>query len=462
MNAQTTQGPYRRNGARPWPSARPRIVIIGGGFGGLSAARNLANAPVDVLVIDRNNYHGFWPLLYQVATAGLEPEAVAYPVRAIVRKFSNISFMMAEVTGVDLQERVVFTTHESVPYDYVIFAAGSANNYFGNDQLAEATYGPKDVDDAQQLRNHVLSAFEHAVTSEDPNQRAGLMTLVVIGGGPTGVELAGAFVELIRHVLRRDYPMLDVSLARVVLVEASDRILAAFPERLQNHAVRRLQRMGVEVRLNTAVADVVGEEVHFRDGTSLQASTVVWAAGVRAAHLADQMGVTQARGARVKVTPYLNLPDHAEAFVIGDMAYLEGYQRSTQAYPMIAPVAIQQGKTAARNILARMRRRPLQEFSYFDKGNMATIGRRAAVLDAFGIQLSGLIAWLGWLFVHLMFLVGFRNRMIVLLNWAYSYFTYDRGVRLITGMKPRTPLERLEQIEQVAPVQSQVERQVGD
>jgi NADH:ubiquinone reductase (H+-translocating) len=432
------------HGARPWPSARPRVIIIGAGFGGLSAARTLANQPVDVLVLDRNNYHGFWPLLYQVATAGLEPDSVAYPVRAILRKYNNISFQMAEVCGVDLERKLVKTDQDAIPYDYLIIAAGSANNYFGNDALANETYGLKDVNDAQSLRNHVLSAFEYAVATEDPEKRAALMTLVVIGGGPTGVELAGAFVELVRHVLRRDYPMLDVSQARVVLVEATDRVLAAFPETLQQEALSRLHRMGVEVRLNTAVANVDGAHVHFKDGSTIEASTVVWAAGVRAAHLADNLGVKQARAARVPIKPTLNLPDHQEVFVIGDMAYLEGYGQQKAAYPMIAPVAIQQGKLAAQNLLSRMRGKPQREFKYFDKGNMATIGRRAAVLDSFGIRMTGVLAWIGWLFVHLMFLVGFRNRVIVLINWAYSYFTYDRGVRLITGAKPKTELEEVE------------------
>lgn len=430
---------YQRYGARSWPSARPRVVIIGAGFGGLNAARELGGKDVDVLVIDRNNYHGFWPLLYQVATAGLEPESVAYPVRAIVRRFSNISFMMGEVCGVDLERKLVQTATHTVPYDYLIMAAGSANNYFGNDRLAEHTFGLKDVEDAELLRNTMLSNFEYAVSEIDPQRRQKLMTLVVVGGGPTGVELAGAFIELINHVLVRDYPMLDISEARVVLVEAGDKVLAAFPKNLQSHALSRLRSMGVDIRLHASVASVEDGKVTFADGSSLDAGVVVWAAGVRAAPLADMLGVKLARGGRVPVTPTLNLAEHPEVFVIGDMAYLEylprqGAQQSP--YAMVAPVAIQMGERAARNILARIRRRPQKPFRYFDKGNMATIGRRAAVLDSFGIRLTGYLAWMGWLVVHLMFLVGFRNRVVVLLNWAYSYFTYDRGLRLITGLKP--------------------------
>lgn len=426
---------YSRNGARTWPSARPRVVIVGAGFGGLNAARTLANQDVDVLIIDRNNYHGFWPLLYQVATAGLEPESVAYPVRAIVRSSSNIGFMMADVQRIDFQHKVVYTAGTEIPYDYLILAAGSANNYFGNDALADHTYGLKDLDDATRLRSQVLANFEYAVSEQDPQIRRRLMSVVIVGGGPTGVELAGAYIELITHVLVRDYPMLDISEARVILVEAGDKVLAAFPEQLRISALRRLQKMGVEVRLKTAVKTVDGNHVTFADGSTLEAATVIWAAGVRGAHLGDELGVKLARGARVPVEPTLSLAEQPDVFVIGDMAYLEGYKPGV-AYPMVAPVAIQMGERAAKNILARTKRRPMKPFKYFDKGNMATIGRRSAVLDSFGIRLTGYPAWAGWLVVHLLFLVGFRNRVLVLFNWAYNYFTYDRGVRLITGDKP--------------------------
>jgi len=414
------------------PPARPRVVVVGAGFGGLSAGRALAGQDVDVLILDRNNYHGFWPLLYQVATAGLEAESIAYPVRAILRKHRNLTFEMVEVRGIDFEHKQVLTDGTPIDYDYLVLAAGSANNYFGNDALAARTYGLKDLDDAERLRNRILSAFERAVREPDPARQAALLTLVIVGGGPTGVELAGAFAELIHHVLRKDYPMLDVSRAQVLLVEASDRILASFPASLQRSARRRLERMGVEVKLNTAVTSVDGDLVVFKDGTRLDAGTVVWAAGVRAAPLADMLDVPRGRNAQVSVEPTLNLPDRPEVFVIGDMAYLEGYH-GNRAYPMVAPVAIQQGRQAARNIIARLRGRPMRPFRYFDRGQMATIGRRAAVLDAFGVRLSGFIAWLGWLFIHLIELIGFRNRLIVLANWAYNYFTYDRGVRLIRG-----------------------------
>jgi NADH dehydrogenase len=416
------------------PVIHPRVIVVGAGFGGLNAARALANRDVDVLLLDRNNYHGFWPLLYQVATAGLEPESIAYPVRAIARKYANITFLMAAVRGVDFGRKLVHTDGAPIAYDYLVLAAGSTTNYFGNDALAGQTCGLKDIDDAERLRNHLLAAFEQAVRERTADRRAALMTLVIVGGGPTGVELAGAFVELIDYVLRKDYPMLDLRQARVVLVEAHDRILATFPARLQQRARRRLERMDVEVRLNAPVDSVEQGVIAFRDGTHLAAGTVVWTAGVRGAQLVDTLPVDVARGARVKVAPTLSLPGRPEVFVIGDMAYLEGY-KGDAAFPMVAPVAIQQGEQAAHNILAQIQGRPMRAFRYVDKGQMATIGRRAAVLDAFGMQLDGRIAWIGWLLVHLIQLVGFRNRLIVLTNWAYNYVTYDHGVRLITGEK---------------------------
>lgn len=413
-------------------TGRPRVVIVGAGFGGINAAHVLAKTDVEALLIDKNNYHGFWPLLYQVATAGLEPESIAYPVRAIFRKYRNISFRMATVSGVDFDKKLVLTDNGPAPYDYLILAAGSTNNYFGNNTLAQQTYGLKDIDDAERLRNELLSAFEKAASEPDPERRQKLLTFVIIGGGPTGMELSGAFSELIYGVLRKDYPTLDVSQARVILLEASDKILAAFPESLQKSALRKLKSMNVEVRMGVPVASVESGKVILNDGSEIHASLVIWAAGVRAAALTDTLGAELARGARVKVQPTLNLAAHPEVFVIGDMAYLEGYKKG-EAYPMVAQVAIQQGKSAARNILEQARGRPMRPFHYFDQGTMATIGRRAAVMDAFGVRLSGRLAWFGWLFIHIMYLIGFRNRLIVLTNWAFNYFTFERGVRLITG-----------------------------
>ena len=412
----------------------PRVVIVGVGFGGLNAARNLAGQDVNVLMLDKNNYHGFWPLLYQVATAGLEAESIAYPVRAIFHRSRNIRFRMTEVKSIDLDARKITTTGKPLTYDYLILAAGSANNYFGNNALAQHTFGLKDIEDAERLRNKMLLAFEQASTERDPDVRKAMMTFAVIGGGPTGVELSGALSELVHHVLVKDYPMLDVGEARIILIEAADRILASFPESLQKSARETLERMKVDVRLNTPVDSVDADRIRLKDGSTIAASTVIWAAGVRSAPLADTLNVELARSARVKITPELHLPGHPEVFVVGDMAYLEGYKgEAKDAYPMVAQVAIQQGKHAANNILRRLHAQPLQPFKYFDPGTMATIGRRSAVLDAFGVQLSGRLAWFGWLFIHIMYLVGFRNRVIVLTNWAFNYFTFERGVRLITG-----------------------------
>lgn len=411
---------------------RPRVVIVGAGFGGLNAARALGDKGVDVLVLDCNNYHGFWPLLYQVATAGIESEAIAYPVRAILRKHRNINFRMNTVTRVDLDRKVVYTEGRPVAYDYLILAAGSANNYFGNNALARHTYGLKDIDEAEHLRNRLLYCFEQAAAETDPQKRRELMTFVVVGGGPTGAELSGAFSELINFVLKKDYPHLDVTQARVILVEATDKVLSAFPEDLQRSAMKKLMSMGIELRMNSKVQSVESGLVTFEDGSTLQAGAVVWAAGVKGSELGNTLGVEQGKGGRVKVEPALHLPGHPEVFAVGDMAYLEGY-KGDQAYPMVAQVAIQQGKQAAHNILERVAGREMQPFHYFDQGSMATIGRRYAILDAFGVRLSGRLAWFGWLFIHIIYLIGFRNRLIVLTNWTYNYFSYERAVRLITG-----------------------------
>ncbi len=411
---------------------RKRVVVVGAGFGGLSVARALANTEVDVVVIDRSNYHGFWPLLYQVATAGLEPESIAYPVRAILRKYPNLDFDLNEVRGVNFEGKQVLTDGMPVSYDYLVLAAGSTNNYFGSHSLSDNTLGLKDLEEAVKLRNKVLLAFEMATHEPDLVKRQALLTFVIIGGGPTGVELSGAFSELFRFVLTKDYPMLDVKQAHIVLIEASPTLVATFPKNLQQSTLKQLEKMGVEVRVHTAVDTVEGTTVTLKDGSQIEAATVVWAAGVRAAQLSDDLHLPLARSARVPITPTLNLSDRPEVFVIGDMAYLEGYKENT-AYPMVAQVAIQQGKQAAHNILAQLEQKPLLPFHYKDKGTMATIGRKSAILDAYGIKLTGFLAWLGWLFVHIFYLIGFRNRAIVLLTWAYNYFTYDRGTRLISG-----------------------------
>jgi NADH:ubiquinone reductase (H+-translocating) len=408
----------------------PRVVIIGAGFGGLKAARTLARAPVDVLLVDRHNYHLFQPLLYQVASAGLEAEETAYPIRGILRRQKNARFLMAEVTSVDLGARQVVTSEGVLDYDYLVLAAGSVTQFFGVESVARRAFGLKDLMDAIRLRNHVLTMFEQAARLADQELRARLLTFVIVGGGPTGVELAGAFRELYNHVLKRDYPALDFRQVRVLLVEATDRLLPALAPELGQEAVRRLEAMGVEVRLGAALTGADDDGIVFNDGSRLDCATLVWAAGVRGSLLGDTLGLAACRGSRVCVVPSLQVAGWPDAYAIGDMAYLEG--PGGQAYPMVAPVAIQQGEAAARNILRQIKGEQPLPFQYRDRGTMATIGRRAAVAQVAGLRLTGGLAWLAWLFVHLMSLVGFRNRVLVFLNWAYGYLSYDRGARIIT------------------------------
>lgn len=419
---------------------RPRVVIVGAGFGGLEAARTLANEPVDVLVLDRENHHAFLPLLYQVATAGLEPESIAYPVRAILRNYPNVDFRMTEVTGVDASRmRVHVDRGDPLPYDYLILAAGSGPNFFGMEGVQQAAYTLGDIDDAMALRNHVLQCFEEAMFEEDPQRRQALVTFTVVGGGPTGVEMAGALAELQRHVLRHDFPGLDFSAVRIVLIEALDNLLPAFPPKLRDNAKHELEEMGVEVWLETMVDDATCDAVYLKDGHVLPTETVIWAAGVRA-RLTKQLPFETERGARVVVDGSLRVAGYDNVFVIGDMAYVT--DESGKPLPQIAPVAIQQGERTAQNILGLCKGREPAQFRYKDPGIMATIGRSAAVARVFGLNITGFIAWLAWLFVHLMKLVGFRNRIVVFINWAYQYIMYERGARLIVG--PRRECEPVE------------------
>jgi NADH dehydrogenase len=405
------------------------IVIIGAGFGGLRAARKLAGKSVNVTLIDKRNYHLFQPLLYQVATAGISPEEIAYPVRAIFQKQKNFSFLMTRVNGVDFKRQSVLTAQGDVTYDYLIIAAGASVNFFGNASLEQNALPLKDVSDAVDVRNHVLRMFELAAQEEDVDKRQALLTFVCVGGGPTGVETAGAFSELMRLVLRRDYPRLDLNNVRVLLLEASDVLLAALPPRLQASAIQELSARHVEVRLNAKVQDYDGQVVTLADGTQIPAQTVLWSAGVQAASLMGKLGLAKGPSGRVNVLPSLQLPQHPNVYVIGDAAYLE---ENGKALPMVATVAMQQGERAAENIVADIQKEPLKAFKYKDLGTMTTIGRNAAVAYSFGIQFRGFLAWVVWLVVHLIGLIGFRNRLIVLINWAWDYFFYDRAVRLIT------------------------------
>ena len=406
-----------------------RVVIVGVGFGGLRAACVLAGKGVEVLLIDRQNYHLFQPLLYQVATASLEQESIAYPVRAMVRRWEGASFRLTEVCGADFDKRSLFTAEGPVDYDYLILAAGSVTNFFGQESIRRHAYDLKMLSHAVELRNQVLGSFERASKTSDPERRRALLTFVIVGGGPTGVEFAGALQELIRYVLAKDYPELQFAETRILLVEATDRLLAAFPEDLQRYTLQKLRQMGVEVFLNTRVKGAEPERVLLADGTVIPAHTLFWSAGVSAAPLADAFPMLKAANGRIPVEPDLTLAGHPEVFVVGDMAYLE---QDGEPLPMVAPVAMQQGEFAGRAVLRKILGKPVAPFRYRDKGTMATIGRSAAVATAFGRNFSGFLAWIVWLGLHLMYLVGFRNRLLVLIDWAFYYFLHERQVRLIT------------------------------
>lgn len=407
----------------------PKVVIVGAGFGGLWATKALAGAPVEVWLLDRNNYHTFLPLLYQVAAAELEPEEIAYPVRGVVRRYSNVRFMMTEVQGIDLEERAVLTSTDRLPYDYLILAAGSVTNFFGMESVAKHGYGMKDLREAVALRSEILCRFEEAAREGDAERRRGLLTFVIVGGGATGVEFAGTLAELIWQVLRRDYPEFDMDEARVLLIEATGTLLPGLPQELGEYARRALEAKGVEVLLNTAVHGATPTEVLIKDGEPIPAHTLVWSAGVRANQLADKLGVAQGRGARVIVEPTLQLPEHPEVYVVGDMAYIE--HGEGLPVPQVAPAAIQQGTAAARNILRQIAGEEQLPFVYKDPGTMVTVGRNTGVARLWGRSIRGFLAWAAWLVVHLVKLIGFRNRLVVLTNWAWNYIFFDRAVRLI-------------------------------
>ena len=407
----------------------PTVVVVGAGFGGLRVARALRRAPVQVVLLDRNNYHLFQPLLYQVATAGLEPEQIAKPVRAILRGQANLDFRMVEVTGADLATRRLETSAGSVSYDHLVLALGGETNFFGLDSVARHGFGLKDVNEAVAIRNHVLTCFEQAMLEPDPERRRARLTFVVVGGGPTGVEMAGALSELIRLVLVKDYPRLNIKDVRVLLLEATDRVLAAMPERLREAAAATLWRKHVEVRFGATVADFDGGRVLLKSGEVIPAHTVIWAAGAQASPLGARLGLPTARQGRMVVEPTLRVPGHPEISVIGDAAYFED---GGQPLPMVAPVAMQMADVVARNIGHTIRGEPLETFRYRDPGTLATIGRNAAVARLFGINWTGFPAWVMWLGVHIIQLIGFRNKLFVLLNWAWDYFFYERAVRLIS------------------------------
>ena len=411
-------------------AGRPRVVIVGAGFGGLAAARTLAHAPIRLTVVDRRNHHLFQPLLYQVATAALSPGDIAYPIRSILRRQANADVLLADVVAIDVEQRLVRLADGTLPYDFLIVAAGAGHAYFGHDAWEKDAPGLKTLDDALDIRRRILLAFEEAEREEDPEVRRDLLTFVVVGGGPTGVELAGAIAEISRHVIVSDFRSIDPREARIVLVEAGPRLLPAMLPATSETAAATLARRGVEVRVGNPVTDVDARGVSI-GGERLGARTVVWAAGVAASPLARTLGVPLDRAGRVPVEPDLSIPGHPEVFVIGDLSV---YTHQTgRPLPGLSPVALQQGRAAARGILATLQGRPRHRFHYVDKGTMAVIGRSAAVAEIAGLRFSGLVAWLLWCFVHIFFLIGFRNRAIVMLEWAWAYLTYQRGARLITG-----------------------------
>lgn len=419
---------------------RPRVVIIGAGFGGLYAACTLEHKPVDVLLIDRHNFHTFTPLLYQVATSGLEPEEIGYPVRGIFRAKSNVHFLMGEVTAINRDQKYVEVEYDGQtrrePYDFLVVAAGSVTNYFNLPDVAQHSFELKTLHDAIKLRNHTLRQFEIAAWTEDEAQRQALTTLVVVGGGPTGLEMAGALLELYKNVLSKEYPFLREMTPNVILVEAMDSLLLPFPQRLQKSALRQLESLGVQVILGNPVAETAPDHIRLKDGRVIPTYTLIWAAGVKANPLGELLEMPLNRGGRIPVKPTMESIADESIFVVGDMAYLE--DDNGEPYPMLIPVAKQQGILAARNILRRIAGEEEQTFRYIDRGIMATIGRSRAVAWIYNrVQLTGYLAWLSWLGLHLIALMGFRNRINVFVNWVWNYLTYDRSVRLILDIPPQ-------------------------
>jgi NADH dehydrogenase len=412
------------------PRQKPRVVIVGAGFGGLEAAKKLACKDVFVTVIDRTNYHLFQPLLYQVATAALSPADIAAPIRAVLSKCKNMEVILAELRSVDVNaKKVKMSDGAELDYDFLVLATGARHSYFGHDEWEKLAPGLKSLEDAIEVRRRLLMAFEYAERITDEAARKAAMTFVIIGGGPTGVEMAGAIAEIARHTLAKDFCHIDPSQARVILVEGDPRLLAAFPEDLSASALKQLVDLGVEVRTGARATDLTETGVQVGD-EFIPCRVKIWAAGNNASFVGKTLGVAVDRVGRVLVNDDLTIPGHPEVQVIGDLANFS--HQTGKALPGVSPVAMQQGRLAARNILAMIDGHKPQRFYYWDKGNMATIGRHKAVADLKLVHLSGLPAWLAWLFVHLIFLVGFRNRLLVLFQWAWAYLTFNAGARLIT------------------------------
>jgi NADH dehydrogenase len=408
----------------------PQVVIIGAGFGGLNAALKLAHEPVRITLVDRRNHHTFQPLLYQVATAGLSPGEIATPIRWVLRGRRNIEVLLGEVDGFDLARHVVKVADRELPYDYLIVAAGASHAYFGHDEWEPLAPGLKTVEDALEIRRRVLLAFELAERQAASGGPQVQLNFVIVGGGPTGVELAGTLSEIARRALADEFNSIDPKRTRIILLEGGPRILPAYPADLSHSAEKQLHGLGVEVH-TSAMATGVEPAAVCMGATSLPAAVILWAAGVAASPLGKKLGTPVDRAGRVLVNPDLSIPGHPEVFVIGDLAALK--DENGQLVPGVAPAAIQEGKATARNIVRDLQGTSRHNFHYINKGSLATIGRAAAIAQFGKIHISGFIAWLSWLFVHIFFLIGFRNRVLVLIQWAWSYFTYERGARLITG-----------------------------
>jgi NADH dehydrogenase len=424
-------------------------VIVGAGFAGLNAARALMNQPVDILMIDRNNYHTFTPLLYQVATCGLDPSDIAYPVRGIVRNAKNIRFRVGRVSAIDTAERTISIeengqTHLEA-YDTLILATGTVTHYFGNTTIQQIGFDLKGLSGAVRLRNHILSLLERAAWTDNMAERRALTTLVVVGGGPTGLETAGALYELYNDVVKSEYPHVAELAAQVILLEATDRVLAPYPEKLREAAARQLRSLGVDLRFGAKVTSADATSVTLADGNVIDTHTLVWTAGVKASPLAEMLGVPLERGGRIPLEETLKVKGLDGVYAVGDIAYLID-PKTNQPHPQMIPPAIQQAKHASKNILAELKGQPLKPFVYFDKGIMATIGRRRAVAYPFNrVQLTGWFAWITWLMLHLIWLLGFRNRIQVFINWVWNYLTYDRGVRIL--LLRTTPADRISNAE---------------
>ncbi len=410
--------------------ARPHVVIIGAGFGGLKAAESLAKLPVRITVLDRKNHHTFQPLLYQVATAGISPAEIAAPIREILRKHENVEVLLGEVLGFDLERHQILLHNFELTYDYLIVAAGAMHAYFGHDEWEPMAPGLKTIEDALEIRRRILLAYELAEREAALQGTHRPLNFIVVGAGPTGVELAGTLAEISRKSLAKNFRNIDPTKTRVLLVEAGPSILSAYPEDLRQSAVKQLEHLGVEVRTNSAVSDVRTGQVQVGNDV-ISAEVVLWAAGVSASPLGRALGAPVDRAGRVLVEPDLSIPGHREVFVVGDLANMK--DKHGRPLPGVAPVAMQQGKFVGRQVAADLAGRPRETFHYSDKGSLATIGRAAAIAQFGKVHLSGLIAWLSWLFIHVFFLIGFRNRIIVMFQWFWSYLTYERAARLITG-----------------------------